>query len=76
VPSISAEIGECLRLVGGAQTQCWAQVDQLVMERIIPWIPIASPNETRIVSARVASVSIDQLATLPSLDRIALEPGS
>jgi hypothetical protein len=76
VPSASDEIAECLRLVGGAQTQCWAQVDQLVMERIIPWIPIASPNETRIVSARVASVSIDQLTTLPSLDRIALKSGS
>jgi peptide/nickel transport system substrate-binding protein len=76
VPSATDEINACLALAGGAQTQCWAQVDQLVMEQIVPWIPIASPNETRIVSSRVASVSIDQLTTLPSLDRIALESGS
>jgi peptide/nickel transport system substrate-binding protein len=76
VPSATDEITGCLRLVGGAQTQCWAQVDQLVMEQIVPWIPIASPNDTRIVSPRVASVSIDQLTTLLSLDRIALEPDS
>jgi hypothetical protein len=46
------------------------------MEQITPWIPYASPNETRIVSDRVVSISIDQFTTLPALDRIALEPGS
>jgi ABC-type transport system substrate-binding protein len=76
VPSVDDELAECLRLVGGAQTQCWAALDQLVMEQIVPLIPYVSPHETRIVSTRAASISIDQLTLLPSLDRIALEPGS
>jgi peptide/nickel transport system substrate-binding protein len=76
VPAVDEEIAECVRLVGGAQTRCWAELDQLVTEQIVPWIPYASPNEIRIVSSRVASVSIDQYTTLPSLDRIALQPGS
>jgi hypothetical protein len=46
------------------------------MEQVVPWIPYAAPNEARTFSARVVSVSIDQFANLPSLDRIALEPGS
>jgi peptide/nickel transport system substrate-binding protein len=75
VPSMHAQIAECIRLVGGAQTKCWAGLDQLVMEQIVPWIPYALQNETRIVSARVASFSIDQFTLVPSLDRIALEPG-
>jgi peptide/nickel transport system substrate-binding protein len=76
VPSLDSEIAECARLVGGAQTRCWAALDQLVMEQVVPWIPYAAPNEARTFSARVASFSIDQYANLPSLDRIALEPGS
>jgi peptide/nickel transport system substrate-binding protein len=76
VPSVDDEIAECVRLAGGAQTQCWAALDQLVMEQVVPWIPYAAPNQGRTFSARVVSVSIDQFVTLPSLDRIALEPGS
>jgi peptide/nickel transport system substrate-binding protein len=76
VPSVDAQIAECIRLIGGAQTECWAELDQLVMEQIVPWAPYASLNETRIVSDRVQSLSIDQLTLQPALDRIALEPGS
>ena len=76
VPSLDSELAECTRLVGGAQTRCWAALDQLVMEQVVPWIPYAAPNEARTFSARVVSFSIDQFANLPSLDRIALEPRS
>jgi peptide/nickel transport system substrate-binding protein len=74
VPGVDDEIAECKRLVGGAQTQCWATLDQLVMEQIVPWIPYALRNEARIVSDRVAGLEIDQLTSLPSLDRVALLP--
>jgi hypothetical protein len=73
---VDAQIADCIRLVGGAQTECWAALDQLVMEQIVPWVPYALVNETRIVSDRVESLSIDQLTLQPALDRIALEPGS
>ena len=76
VPNVDDEIAECTRLAGGAQTRCWATLDQLVMEQVVPWIPYAAPNEARTFSSRVVSVSIDQFVSLPSLDRIALEPGS
>ena len=76
VPSVDSEIAECARSVGGAQTRCWATLDQLIMEQIVPWIPYAAPNEARTFSARVVSVSIDQFANLPSLDRISLREGS
>ena len=75
-PGLDGEIAECVRLAGGAQTQCWAALDQLVMEEVVPWIVYAAQNQARTVSARVASISIDQYTTLPSLDRIALEDGS
>jgi peptide/nickel transport system substrate-binding protein len=73
VPSIDSEIAECLTLVAGAQTSCWAELDQLVMEQIAPWIPYYLRNQTRIVSSRVAAFSVDESETLPALDRIALK---
>jgi peptide/nickel transport system substrate-binding protein len=73
-PSIDAEIEECNTIVGGAQTQCWARLDQLLMEEIVPAVPLLQPAETRIVSERVVSISIDQLTNQPALDRIALDP--
>ena len=60
---MQSEIDDCIVLVGGAQSQCWAQLDQLLMEEIVPWVPYLLFNETRIVSDRVASLSIDQLTT-------------
>jgi peptide/nickel transport system substrate-binding protein len=76
VPSVDDEIATCVGLTGGAQDQCWATLDQTVMEQIVPWITYAAPNHTRTISDRVESISIDQLTTLPSLDRIALKEGS
>ena len=72
---MDAEISECIALVGGKQTQCWAALDQRLMEEIVPWVPYLSPVEARIVSNRVDSISIDQLTTLPAIDRIALKDG-
>jgi peptide/nickel transport system substrate-binding protein len=76
VPSVDAELSECVALAGGRQTQCWAALDQRLMEQVVPWVPYLSPIEARLVSGRVESISIDQLTTLPALDRIALKKDS
>ena len=74
VPSVEAKISECEPLTGGAQARCWAQLDQLLMTRIVPWIPFQFPKNLRAVSARVVRFSFDQFTSLPALDRIALRP--
>jgi peptide/nickel transport system substrate-binding protein len=72
VPSVDAKIAECEPLIGAAQTRCWAQLDQLLMTRIVPWVPFLFERSIRAVSARVARFSFDQLTSLPALDRIVL----
>jgi hypothetical protein len=72
VPSVDAKIAECEPLIGEAQTRCWAQLDQLLMTRVVPWVPFNFTKEVRAVSARVARFSFDQFTTLPALDQIAL----
>jgi hypothetical protein len=44
------------------------------MEQIVPWVPLFEQLETRIVSERVVSVSVDQAVGQLALDRIALDP--
>jgi peptide/nickel transport system substrate-binding protein len=73
VPSADRKIAECLALVGGSQFSCWAELDQLLMETVVPWIPFEFRNDARVFSSRVAEYSIDQAFVMPALDRIALD---
>jgi ABC-type transport system substrate-binding protein len=72
VPSVDAKIAECEPLNGGSQIRCWAQLDQLLMTRIVPWIPFLSVKKVRAISARIAQFSFDQFTSLPALDQIAV----
>lgn len=72
VPSVEEKVSECLPLVGDEQVRCWAELDQQIMEQVVPWVPLLVENHTYIVSRRVVATSFDQFATLPALDRIAL----
>jgi peptide/nickel transport system substrate-binding protein len=74
VPSIDDKINECLPLVGTEQVQCWAEADQLLMEEVVPWVPLWVQGYVRTVSDRVAAYSFDQFTGSPALERIALKP--
>ena len=77
-PNVDAKLDACLRLTGAAQIQCWAETDQLLMETVVPWVPYLFEGSARTVSPRVAKFALTQssFALPPSLDRIALKPGS
>jgi hypothetical protein len=72
VPQFDEKVSECLALVGGAQVRCWAEADQLLMERVVPFVPIDRLAIPTAVSKRVAAFSFDQSIATPALDRIAL----
>jgi ABC-type transport system substrate-binding protein len=72
VESVDSRIGECAALAAGPQTQCWASLDQYLMERVVPWVPLLFESHVDLVPARVARYAFDQLANLPALDRVAL----
>jgi peptide/nickel transport system substrate-binding protein len=75
VPSVDLKIGQCEGLVGEAQTTCWAELDQLLTEKVVPWVPFLSDNSTFAVSSRVTHFTFDQFTTLPALDQVALRKG-
>jgi peptide/nickel transport system substrate-binding protein len=74
VPSVDDRIDACLADVGVTQLRCWADLDQYMMEAVVPWVPYVSESHVQIVPARIVNYSYDQFATLPALDRIALKP--
>ncbi len=73
VPSVDTRIAACLDEIGAEQLRCWADLDQYLMEQVIPWVPYASLNMITVVPARIVHFSYSQSTTLPALDRIALE---
>jgi ABC-type transport system substrate-binding protein len=76
VPRIDDRIKQCLGVVGRTQIQCWASLDQYIMEQVVPWVPLLFETTVAITPPRVVAFSFDQLQSEPALDRIALRPGS
>jgi peptide/nickel transport system substrate-binding protein len=78
VPDVDAKIAECLGLTAAAQTQCWAETDQLLMEKIVPYVPYLFEGSAQVVSERVARFTFAQSSFVmaPAFDHIALKEGT
>ena len=74
VANVDDRIDACLALVGGAMTQCWADLDQYLMENVVPWVPYSFERYARTVSPRVVHYSFDQFVAQPAFDQIAVDP--
>jgi hypothetical protein len=72
VPNIDDRIEACLPLVGSAQFECWATLDQYVMENVVPLVPYVFEKYPSVLSPRVVSYAFDQLWAGPAWDRIAV----
>src|SRR5207244_91975 len=48
VPSVDPKIRECLPLVGGAGVDCWAETDRLLMEKVVPVVPLYVKTAARV----------------------------
>lgn len=75
VPSIEEKMTECRPLFGDEASRCYAELDQQLMEQVVPWVPLRVENQAFIVSRRVVAHSFDQFTSLAALDRIALSQG-
>jgi peptide/nickel transport system substrate-binding protein len=77
-PNVDSKLDECLRLTARAQTECWAETDQLLMETVVPWVPYLFEGYAQVVSSRVARFTFTQsgFVLLPAFDQIALKEGS
>jgi ABC-type transport system substrate-binding protein len=72
IPSAEEQIDACIPLSGEERLECWADLDQYLMEEVVPWIPYLFDNNVVVTSDRIVAWSFDQFAGLPALDRIAV----
>ena len=72
VPSADDKIAECKAAAGDARITCWAELDKLLMEQIVPWVPYLFDNSLDIISARINHYSFDQFAGVAAFDQMAI----
>jgi peptide/nickel transport system substrate-binding protein len=75
VPSADDKLAECSALpVGDDRTNCWAELDRMLMEEIVPWVPRTFTNTTDIVGPNVVNYSYDEFGFMAALDHLAVAP--
>lgn len=74
VPSIDGRLDACIPLTGAQQFECWAALDQHIMENVVPMVPYGSELLVVLASPRVLGYTHDQLIGAPALDHIVLAP--
>lgn len=72
VPSADDKIAECKSATGDARITCWAELDKMLMEQIVPWVPYLFDNSLDIISARINHYSFDQFAGVAAFDQMAI----
>jgi peptide/nickel transport system substrate-binding protein len=76
VPSVDDKVDECAELEPGDERfQCWAELDQQLMEEVVPMVPYLFDNSVDIISANIQNYSFDQFAGLAAFDSLAV-PGN
>ena len=76
VPSIDDKEAECAALEpGDARFQCWAELDQQLMEEVVPMVPYLFDNSVDILSDNIVHYTFDQFAGLAAFDSLAV-PGN
>ena len=76
VPTVDEKVDECAALEPGDERfQCWAELDQQLMEEIVPMVPYLFDNSVDILSENIVNYSFDQFAGLAAFDSMAV-PGN
>lgn len=72
VPSMDAQIKQCMPLSGDPRIQCWANADKYLMESIASIVPWNFSNTVNIVSTRVVNYTFSVFDSQTAYDHVAL----
>jgi ABC-type oligopeptide transport system substrate-binding subunit len=76
VPSADPQIEECARATDDERTQCWAELDEYLMDEVVPWVPYLFDNNVDIISGNVVNYTFDAFAGMVALDHIGVTSGA
>ena len=60
VPNVDDKIEECDTSSEEERVGCWVELDQMLMEEVVPWVPYLFDNAVDVVSDRVVNYTFDQ----------------
>ena len=70
VPSADPQIEECTQATDEDRTQCWADLDEYLMNEVVPWVPYLFDNNVDIVSTNLVNYTFDAFAGMIALDHV------
>src|SRR5439155_15669375 len=60
IPSVDSMLDQCAPLVGQPRLTCYERLDEYLMTKVVPWVPVQWQNDHHITSARVTQWAFDQ----------------
>jgi peptide/nickel transport system substrate-binding protein len=76
VPNVDDEIRACDEMpIGDERFQCWADLDQMLMEDVVPWAPINFAREVFVYGDRIVGWDYDQFSSLPTFSELGVAGG-
>jgi peptide/nickel transport system substrate-binding protein len=76
IPSVDDDIKACNELLDDERLQCWMDLDQKLMEEVVPWVPYLDANADFVTSDAVTHYVFDQFAGEPGWAHIAMDPAA
>jgi peptide/nickel transport system substrate-binding protein len=74
-PNIDDMLNKCIPDQGTARESCYADIDKLLMETVVPWVPYRFANEVVITSPNTVNYHLDASTGWISLSQIAMKNG-
>ncbi len=74
IPSVDEDINECEKLTDDDRQQCWMDLDEKLMNEVVPWVPYLDANADFVTSDAVTHYVYDQFAGEPAWAHMAVDP--
>jgi peptide/nickel transport system substrate-binding protein len=73
IPNVDSKIDECNALLGDERTTCWTELDQQLMNEVVPWVPYLWANNVDLIGPAVSKWDYDQFAGEAALSHVAVD---
>jgi peptide/nickel transport system substrate-binding protein len=74
VPSVDADIDACNEILdAGERNVCWQELDQKLMEEVVPWVPYLDATNRDVISEAVVNYTYDQFSGEMAWSQVAVD---
>lgn len=76
IPSVDEDVARCHEMTGDERASCWVELDQKLMEDVVPWVPYLDAHAFYATSPDITKWEFDQFSTTPAWSNIAVDPST